>query len=249
MSKMVHRTLDFLELFAAQRRPLSAAAIARFLGISPSSCHDVLETLRARGYLYEPAGRGGIYPTLRLNHIATTLVAHDPVVARTQDRLRDLRDGIDESVLLSIATGLQATYLLALQPSHPLRFLAEVGETLSSLHATSAGKSLLGSLSPAALSAFLNSATLTPFTPRTLVAKRALRKDIAEGNARGWFLNQEESQAGVTTVSARFRWGSVLYIATIAGPTSRMAAKLPGASERLTRLCRELEGSPADFPP
>jgi DNA-binding IclR family transcriptional regulator len=125
-----------------------------------------------------------------------------------------------------------------------LRFLANVGDSVRSLHATSAGKALLGSLREQALSAFLKSTMLTSMTPQTITSKTALREELSAGNARGWFVNREESQHGVTTVSARFMWTSVLYIVTIAGPTSRLGSKLTKAAELLVGACRLLESTP-----
>jgi len=240
MSKIVSRTLDFLEIFADQKRPLSASEIGRFLKIPASSCHDVLQALHERGYIYELTPRGGYYPTLRLYEVAKTIADHDPVVQRTDTVLRSLRDALDESVLLSKVHGLSATYLAAFEPSHPLRFLATVGARVRNLYATSAGKALLGGLPPAALRDFLKSANLTPLTRKTITSKAALRKDIETGQTRGWFLNHEESIEGVTTLSARFDWASATYIVTIAGPTSRVAPKLDKAAELVVNVCRLL---------
>jgi DNA-binding IclR family transcriptional regulator len=240
MSKIVGRTLDFLEVFADQKRPLSASEISRLLNIPASSCHDVLQALHERGYIYELAPRGGYYPTLRLYEVAKTVADHDPVVLRTDALLRSLRDALDESVLLSKVQGLSATYLAAFEPSHPLRFLANIGEHVRSIHATSAGKCLLGSLSEAAFHEFLKSTQLAALTPQTITTKAALRKDIEIGNRRGWFVNREESQHGVTTISARFLWTSSIYIVTVAGPTSRVAPKLDKAAELLTNVCNLL---------
>jgi DNA-binding IclR family transcriptional regulator len=240
MSKIVERTLDFLELFADQKRPLSLSEIARLLEIPASSCHDVLQALLDRGYIYEIAPRGGYYPTQRMYEVARTIAEHDPVVQRADSLLRALRDTLDESVLLAKVGDLQATYLLAFEPSHPLRFQARVGDNIRSLHATSAGKALLGGLSELALAGFLKSATLTRMTAHTITAKAALRADIAAGNQRGWFINKEESQEGVTTMSARFAWISAQYIVTIAGPSMRMKPKLEKSAELLQNVCRLL---------
>jgi DNA-binding IclR family transcriptional regulator len=241
MSKIVGRTLYFLEAFADQKRPLTSSEIARRLHIPASSCHDVLQALLERGYLYELTPRGGYYPTLRLYELAKSIADHDPVVRRADALLRTLRDKIDESVLLSKVSGLRATYLLSIEPAHPLRFLAEVGSRVRTLHATSAGKALLASLSERALGAYLKSATLTRLTPQTITSKVQLREELEAGNRRGWFLNREESQDGVTTLSARFDWASAVYIVTIAGPTSRMFPRLATAAELLTDACKALE--------
>jgi len=243
MSKIVSRTLDFLEVFADQKRPLSASEIARLLGIPASSCHDVLQALHARGYIYELTPRGGYYPTLRLYEIAKTIADHDPVVLRTDALLRSLRDTLDESVLLAKIHGLSATYLASFEPSHPLRFLATIGENVRHLHASSAGKCLLASLSESALRDYLKTAQLAALTPNTITSKTALRQELETGSQRGWFLNREESQEGLTTISARFVWTSSIYIVTVAGPTSRVAPKLERAAELIVGVCNMLGSS------
>jgi DNA-binding IclR family transcriptional regulator len=240
MSKIVERTLDFLELFADQRRPLSLSDIARLLNIPASSCHDVLQALLERGYLYEVAPRGGYYPTLRLNELAQTIAEHDPVPLRAEPFLRELRDTLDESVLLAKIGGLEATYLITFEPSHPLRFLQKVGNRVSSLHAASGGKALLGSLDPAALDAVLRQLKLPALTRHTITTKTELRKQLELSRARGWYLNQEESLEGVTTISATFRWHVSTYIVTVAGAAARLTPKLDLAAPALVRLCEQL---------
>src|ERR1039458_7184961 len=111
MSKIVERTLDLLEVFAKVKRPLSLSEIARLLKIPVSSCYDVLRALQSRGYIYELAPRAGYYPTLRLQWLGKEIGDNDPVVTRAEQLLRSLRDTLDESVLLSKVSGLQATYL------------------------------------------------------------------------------------------------------------------------------------------
>jgi DNA-binding IclR family transcriptional regulator len=249
MNMMVGRTLSFLELFATQKRPLSSTDIAALLHIPASSCHDVVRVLESRGYLVKSLQRAGWYPALRLLDVAKTIAINDPLMPRMLAPLRQLRDAIDESVLLSKVDGLEAMYLLALEPSHPLRYLATVGERVRSLHASSAGKALLGSLSDTALNEFLESAALSRYTPQTHGSAEALREDVATGNTRGWFLNSEESEPGLTTLSCRFRWSLATYIVTVAGATERLQPNLSRASELLTRLCRQLADQSMDASP
>src|SRR5450631_1063590 len=117
MSKIVERTLDFLELFAEEKRTLSLSDISRLLKIPVSSCHDVLQTLQDRGYIYELAPRAGYYPTRRLFDLGGMIADHDPVTQRADILLRAMRDSLDESVMLAKATGLDASCLLAFEPS------------------------------------------------------------------------------------------------------------------------------------
>jgi DNA-binding IclR family transcriptional regulator len=241
MSKIVDRTLDLLELFAAEKRPLPLSDIARLMKIPVSSCHDVLQAMQARGYLYELAPRAGYYPTLRLQHLGREIGDNDPVVLRAELLLRSLRDTLDESVLLAKVSGLQATYLLAFEPAHPLRFLITVGEQVRSPYATSGGKAMLGGLDDAALDAYLRTAVLKPLTERTITSKAKLREEVTAGRERGWYLNQGESLEGVTTLSAPFRWNTAQYIVTVAGPSSRLDPKLDQAIGLSRNVCLMLE--------
>jgi DNA-binding IclR family transcriptional regulator len=241
MSKIVERTLDCFELFADQKQPLSLSDVSRLLGIPPSSCHDVLKALRQRGYLYELAPRGGFYPTLRLHEIAKTIAEHDPVLLRADVLLKELRDALDESVQLAKVSGLQAVYLMTFESSQPLRMTVKVGNSLRSLHATSAGKALLASLDERALAGYLKTADLKRLTPNTVTTKSALRAQLETGRKNGWFTNREESIEGVTTLSSRFRWQDSLYLVTVAGPTARIESKLARAAHLLVDLCGRLE--------
>jgi DNA-binding IclR family transcriptional regulator len=241
MSKIVERTLDFLELFAVEKRPLSLSDISRLLKIPVSSCHDVLQALEERGFIYEIAPRGGYYPTLRMYEAGRVIAENDPVVQRADMLLRELRDTLDESVLLAKADGLKATYLLTFETSHPLRFQLRVGNTVTSLYAASAGKALLGSLDDKALDAAIAAIELTPFTPKTVGSKAELRAMVEAGRERGYYLNQGESIEGVTTISASFTWFYSLYIVTVAAPSSRLEPRLDDAAKRLLDTCRKLE--------
>jgi DNA-binding IclR family transcriptional regulator len=240
MSKIVERTLDFIELFAAERRPLSLSDISRLLGIPASSCHDVLRALLHRGYIYEIGPRAGFYPTVRLLNLARSIAEHDPILLRAEVLLRKLRDTIDESVSLAKAGKTNATYLLVFEPSHPLRFMVQVGAQIRSLHATSAGKAYLGSLSAERFEHYLKNARLAPMTGKTIRSKAVLREEIELSKRRGYFLNREESVEDATTVSSLFRWNGADYIVTIAGPTSRMAGKLEQAAKLATEACKAL---------
>jgi DNA-binding IclR family transcriptional regulator len=244
MSKIVDRTLDFLELFAKERRPLSLSEIAQLLSIPISSCYDVVQAMQSRGYLYEIAPRAGYYPTMRVHALGQEIADNDPVLLRTELLLRSLRDTLDECVSLSKISGLTATYLLVFDPTHPLRILVKVGDNIRSLYATSAGKALLGSLDDRTLGEFLRSADLVPLTKQTIKSAAALRKDIELGRKRGWYLNREESLTGVATISATFRWSASVYIVTIAGPSSRLEQKLKTAADLLIDVCHRLEMHP-----
>jgi len=241
VSKIVERTLDFLELFAEQKRPLSLSDISRLLSVPVSSCHDVLQALQERGFIYEVSPRGGYYPTLRMYEAGRVIAENDPVTLRAEILLRELRDSLDESVLLAKVAGLRGIYLLCLDSSQPLRFQQKVGNAVSSLYGASAGKTILASLDDKALEAALDGIDYSAFTPRTLTSRAALLAAIEAGRARGFFVNQGETIDGLTTISAPFSWQKSMFIVTIAGPAARVDGRIEELGGMLLGVCRRLE--------
>jgi DNA-binding IclR family transcriptional regulator len=241
MSKIVERTLDFLELFAREKRPLSLSDISRLLTIPVSSCHDVLQALQDRGFLYEISPRGGYYPTLRFYDMGKIIAEHDPVLLRAENLLRELRDTLDETVLLAKVSGLRGTYLLAFETSKPLRIQLRVGDSVTSLHGASAGNTILGNLCDAALDATLETLELKRFTPKTITDKHVLRAKILKSREVGYYVNDNESIDGLMTISAPFIWQHSLYIVTVAAPSSRLEQRIEPVAELLLAVCRKLE--------
>jgi DNA-binding IclR family transcriptional regulator len=240
MSKIVERTLDVFEMFAAEKRRLSLTDMKRLLGIPISSCYDVVHTLEARGYIYATAPRSGYYPTRRLYNVCEVIAAHDSLVQRASVLLESLKNEMGETVTLAKATGLRAIYLFVVEPEHPIRYSVTVGAEIHSLYATSAGKAILGSLPDDALEECIKSAILPRMTHKTLTSKSKLLADIRLSRKRGWYLNQEESIEGVVTVSGVFVWNNAVHIVTVAGPATRMEEKIERAAQQIIQTCKKL---------
>lgn len=241
MSKIVKRTLDLFELFEQRRKPLTLSGISRALGVPVSSCHDILQAMETSGYVYRPGPHNEYYPTLRLAEKAGEIWRHDPFLTRAELEMRALRTQYGYSFFLAQAEGTTARYVLVVDARGPWRYHIETGAEVRSLHATSAGKAVLGSLHDAVLPGVLADLAMQPLTPNTHRSKDALRAELDESRARGWYVNSEESVPTATTLSVPVRWGSGLFLLTMAGPTLEVAPRLAEIAEELLRVARRLE--------
>lgn len=240
MSKIVHRTLEVFEIFAAQKTALSLTELSRLLDIPQSSGHDVVQALQERGYLYEVRPRGGYYPSAKLFHLAQQIIEHDPVSQRAEPVLQALCDQLHASVSLAKARDTILTYLVVCSPPDPLRFLVGVGSQVRNLYATSAGKCLLGSFDPPRRKEIVDGLQMVPLTPQTQTSAKALLAEIERSLERGWFENCEESVEEALTFSVGLRWNQSFYVLTAAGTRKRMERQreqavqaLQGAAQRL----------------
>lgn len=238
--KSAERTLLILEAFAEACQPLLLTDLARRIAVPVSTCHGLVRTLKARGYLYELGARRGYYPTLRWLEKARTIAAHDPVAERVAPFLESLAEESGESVLLGRRLGDRVVYLLVIESRNSIRYSAQVGD-LKPMHSSSAGKAMLGSLPDAERSELLARLKLARVTPSTLTSREALERDILAGRAQGWYATRGENVRDVHAIAAPVQVGQQMHAVVVAGPAPRMEAALGAQVRRLQKACKAIE--------
>lgn len=94
-------------------------------------------------------------------------------------------------------------------------------------HCTAAGKAVLAYLSEAEMESTLAYNPLTQFTPSTLTRVSALKEDLRLIRQRGYALDQEELERGLSGVAVPvlYRENRLIAAVGIAGPTPRFRGK------------------------
>ncbi|WP_321907067.1 IclR family transcriptional regulator [Burkholderia cepacia] len=237
--KLVARTLDLFELFAAERRPLPLTELARLLNVPASSCLAMARTLVSRGYLYEVRRRGGYYPTRRLQTIAAAIDATDPVVDIVHPHLVALRDASRETAVLGKIQGVSVTYLDVVESEQAIRYTREPGE-LRPLHANSIGKAIFAELTGDAQQALGAQLPFERFTDATVTDLPALVAQTARFRELGWAENFGESAPELSAIAVALTLDGDWYGLSVVGPSERIrqhrdthAALLVDAKARL----------------
>lgn len=232
----VERVLDIFEAFDKAQKPLSLTDLAEMADIPKSSCHAIVGTLIARGYLYSLARPRALYPTRRFFDLARAIHDKDPFVERVMPMLERLRDASRETVILGKRQGDAVIYLQVIESPHSIRYSAKPGE-FKPLHSSAIGKALIGSLKEAELRALLGGRALPAVTGTTFTDEEALIADILESRRRGYFLTRGENVADVWAVSAFLSVNSETLAVAIAGPRHRMENSIPECAQLLLATC------------
>ena len=228
----VSRTLDLIEAFSQVRRPMTVSALAKLLNLPPSSCHGIVKTLEERGYLVDLKKQGGYYFTKRFQMHAQLIAAYDPLPDWLHPALAVLRDAAGETVLLAKLADQRAVYLEVFESGQSVRYIAQVGDTRP-LHASAAGKALLGGLSTSQRNAMILEMDLARHNDKTVGTPEELIANIEQSIARGWFLTEGEYLSEVTALAIPLMVGNELYAVVIAGPGIRLCNRLDTLSELL----------------
>lgn len=229
--KAAARTFDLLEAFAVERRAVSLSQLAKLLNVPVSSCHQLVGTLEARGYLYAVGRRREIYPTGKILDIARAIVAHDPWMTHAVPQLQKLRTQTRETVLLGKRQGRHLIYLVVAEGTEAIRFAANVGDR-KPLHISSLGMALLGSLGDHQRDELLAEMEGRYRTTALALDAATVTRELAIGRERGWYVLQGGREFDVMAIGTSFEISGESFAIGIAGPLQRI---LP-AKDRLAAV-------------
>lgn len=244
--KTAARTLDIFEVFATAKGPLTLTELAGRLGSPISSCHALVRTLQARGYVYILDERKRVYPTKRLLSVAQQIALNDPVLEQISPVLHTLSQATGETVMLGKRQGNSITYLDVIEGRHTIRYAAAPGDT-KPLHSSAIGKSMLGALTPPHLALLLKRLSLPAIMPDTITTSDALTVDIEAGRQRGWFMTRSENVSEVMAMSIARNVGGEWYGVAVAGPVGRLEAQQPVLVTALLKAGSALERIDAEL--
>lgn len=240
---MLVRTLDsalqMFEAFADHGRPMTLSELSRLLEIPTSTCFGLMRTMQARGYLYEVGGRKTFYPTARWLTKAREIGRHDPVLEILHPLLEQLRDGSEETVILSKRLGDAVVYVDVLESKRTVRYAAEIGQ-LKSLNLTSSGKALLGAMPEHEREAALLRLHTATGARLNASQRTQLKEDLAQFSKTGWFIGRGETSMDVMGIAVPVTVAGDLFAIAIAGPLSRMDPRLTAHAKQLLSCARAI---------
>jgi IclR family transcriptional regulator, acetate operon repressor len=216
------RTLDLFETFGREGRALTLSELAKLLDMPVSSCHQLVGTLEARGYLYTVGRRKEIYPSDKLLGVARALVSHDTWLRAASFHLQRLRDETRETVILGKRQGHRVIYLAIEEGTEPVRFTAQVGDR-KPLHFSAIGRALLAAFDDLALREMLR--VLADRYPTTLpnAEQDQFRAELMRSRKRGWYTQRGGSEVDVMAISTGFTVADDPFAISVAGPRLRIA--------------------------
>ena len=201
--KSATRTLDIIEYVVAHPRPLVAQEIATALGIPVSSLSYLLATLVDRNYLVREGRRYSPGPGLqKLQMHAEAYTLAD----RAAPLVRTLRVQLNETSSFFVREGWEVEALVTESSEQALRYAVPTGNRLP-MHALSSGKALLANLSGAELDRYFVETERIRFTPQTVTAEKALRRDIARVRQTGFSFTDEEFSLGIIGIGRAVTMG------------------------------------------
>ncbi len=250
--RSVHLAIDVLEAVAFSEDELGVTQIADRLKVTKGSVHRHLTTLVERGYLAQnPAtSRYAIGPKSRL---LARLAPETDLVKVAEGPMRELRDALGQTVVLSEMTPGGAMVLITLAGTSPIEIGVRPGSVLP-FYNSAQGKVLLA-FAPRPFQARAFRGPFEKVTAKTIVSAERLEKVLRDIVKRGYGAAPEESMLGINAMAAPIFDSKDACIAAIAvvgsiqflpeKPRRSDVEALLRAGEQISRKCGH--GSDAPF--
>jgi IclR family acetate operon transcriptional repressor len=233
----VAKALDVLETFTGTEE-LALHEICRRVGLTKSRTFRLLHTLAERGYIDRCADGSRYQLGARLLERASCVRRDLKQLA--QPCMQRLHQRFNETVNLGVLNGEDVLYIDILETSRPFRMMATVGCRMPA-NTTAMGKALL--------------AYLPAHDPRTSgrtrdagprpAQGRPLKRELALILKRGYAVDDEENEPGVSCVGAPIldALGRPVAAISVSGPAYRILEQQQNLSEEIVAACRSISRS------
>ena len=239
-SPAVERALDILE-YLAGAGTATLADIVRDRGLPKSTAFVLLVTLRDRGYVIHNA-EGRYQLGLRLVNLGHSAVERIDITEVSQPVMSRLAADIKETVHLGVLSGTSVVQVGKAESPLAVKLTSYIGQ-LRPLHSTAMGKTLLAFLPADEREDLLRRITLARKTPRTITRPEVLRQELDEVCARGYAVDDEETNMGVRCVGAPIRnyTGRVVAALSVSGPAERIPlSRVPEVAQKVMAGAQEI---------
>jgi IclR family pca regulon transcriptional regulator len=220
----VERAFAVLKTFSEDRPQQTITDVATSTGLARAVARRYLLTLVELKYVAQSGPHFSLTP--RLLDLGFTYLSTMSVATIGRTHMGRVAEALRESCSMSVLDGRDIVYIARVSAKRLFGSNLAVGSRLPA-HCTSMGKIFLADMTPDDLGAFFAAGPLRRMTDRTICTESRLREAIAEVRARGWALNDGESEDGIRSVSAPIfdRSGYVPAAINVAGLASRVSLK------------------------
>lgn len=150
---------------------------------------------------YAVYGEGGVTyrPTLKVYELGNEMVSGLDILSFTRAPLERLSEQTGETIHLVVRDGLDIVYIHKVEAAG-MSMASRIGQRRP-LYCTAVGKAILARQPFSEAKDIFDRSEVKAITPNTIVSFSKLQQQLEEIQARGWALDEEENEIGITCVA------------------------------------------------
>jgi DNA-binding IclR family transcriptional regulator len=221
--QVLDRALALLDALSQQGPDLALGEISQSLKLHKSTAHRLIMVLE-RHRLLERNSRTGRYRLgLKLFELGTKAVSQLDLREQARPFLERVVLETGETVHLCIYDDGEVVYVDKVEPARSVRLASSVGRR-NPAYCTAVGKAIMAYLPEAQIDDAVRKHGLHPLTTKTVSTLAEFKTELERIRERGYSIDDEENEEGVSCVGAVVRGfdGDAVAAISVSGPTFRL---------------------------
>jgi IclR family KDG regulon transcriptional repressor len=204
---------------------IGISELSQRLGMSKTTVHRVIQTLKALGYVTQEVETERYRLTIRLFELGAKALESVDLVREADVEMRRIGEATREAVHLGAFDEDAIIYIHKIDADYGLRMQSRIGRR-NPLHSTAIGKVLLAWMDPADARAVLSHVEFRKSTQKTLASADAVLSILPRVREQGFGEDNEEQEEGLQCLAVPVldRFGRVIAGLSISFPTMRCGA-------------------------
>jgi len=230
----LNRAIDILSAFDHARPEMSLNDIMQMTGLAKTTAFRMMVTLVDR-HLCDQDPATGLYSLgFAMLHFAEIRRRQAKVRDLAMPVMRDIRDQLNETVVLSIRCGDYRVHIDAAEGFDPMRRMPEPGVRVP-LYAGAASKVLLAAMSELEVESYFNRTVLKPFQRNTITSPAVLKREMRMIRRNGYAESRSELILGCAAMAVPIKdyTGQTIAVIDVLTPEGRYTPAFRQAGLRL----------------
>ncbi len=188
--KSLGKGITMMEMLGSAPEPLSLTQVAERLDTNKTTAQRFIHTLMELGYIRMVSGKRYVLGKKVLS-LAFQFLHSEGVFSIARPYLEDLSNELERSVSMGVLDGSEVLVIFRKERTRFYPFAVYVGSRVPA-HCTTMGKVLLASLPPERLNEVLDQMNLFKVTPKTVINKAEILKELKTTRSRGYAISDQE---------------------------------------------------------
>lgn len=216
---------------------VSLSDLTAHTGLHKVTAFNLLKTLVALGYLEQEVGSRRYRLGLRTLELGGAARSSREIGRLCEPALHTLCRDTGETVNLALPYHGHAVIVDSIKGRHGIRETAYAGER-SPYHSTACGKALLAFMADDVRTSIVSSIELERRTPKTIIDRKRLARELKDVRRRGWAFDLEENEVGAHCVAVPILDvdGRPRAAISVSGPKDRMTTRVLDGVARSARV-------------
>jgi len=199
--QVIDRMMSLVEALARHPTPVNLKQLATDTSLHPSTAHRILGVM-VENRLVDRIEPGTYRLGIRLVELGNLVKSRISVRQEALPYMQKLHAAIGETVNLSVRHDDEVVYIERTSATSPMMRVVQIVGARAPLHITAVGKVFLAQDAPTVFMDYARRTGLPRFTPNTLTDSERLAQELEHVRARGYAIDNEEAEKGVSCIGA-----------------------------------------------